>query len=101
MASKNWRLEVARKLPLKLSELSSHSYLLECKLLALRLRLLLHHHFGDKFPLGADEDVDAKEKALRAQSASILSGSAFTKRDGTISESGSVKNKPHTNYGGK
>ncbi|WP_452222238.1 CBASS cGAMP synthase [Lacinutrix salivirga] len=62
---------------------------------------LWRKHFGDKFPLGADEDVDAKEKALLAQSASILSGTAHTKRDGSISDSGSVKNKPHTNYGGK
>lgn len=62
---------------------------------------LWRKHFGKTFPLGADEDVDAKEKALREQSASILSGNAYTTRDGNIEKSGSVKNKPHTNYGGK
>tara|TARA_R110002073_G_scaffold247619_5_gene410537 strand:+ start:4360 stop:5454 length:1095 start_codon:yes stop_codon:yes gene_type:complete len=62
---------------------------------------LWRKHFGDKFPLGADEDVDAKESALRAQSTSILSGEAYTTRDGAVSDSGSVKNKPHTNYGGE
>lgn len=67
----------------------------------LRASKLWRKHFGDKFPLGADEDVDTKESALRAQSASILSGTAYTTRNGMISDSGSVKNKPHTNYGGK
>jgi hypothetical protein len=62
---------------------------------------LWRKHFGDKFPLGKDEDTDAKENALRLQSANILSGNAYITKEGSISSSGSVKNKPHTNYGGK
>lgn len=62
---------------------------------------LWRKHLGDKFPLGADEDVDVKEKALKEQSANILAGKAYTTRDGHIKDVGSVKNKPHTNYGGK
>ncbi|MEN8816293.1 MULTISPECIES: CBASS cGAMP synthase [unclassified Nonlabens] len=62
---------------------------------------LWRKHLGKTFPLGADEDVDTKEKALKEQSSTILSGNAYTTRDGKIKESGAVKNKPHTNYGGK
>lgn len=62
---------------------------------------LWRKHFGDQFPLGIDEDTDAKERALKAQSTTILSGNAHTTREGVISDSGSVKNKPHTNYGGQ
>lgn len=56
-------------------------------------------HLGNRFPLGKNEDVDAKEAVLRQTSKSILAGTAHTKKDGTIGDNGGVKNKKHTNYG--
>lgn len=68
----------------------------------LRASKLWRKHLGDKFPLGADEDVDAKEASLRAISAAVLSDNAFSGSTGRIStDNTGVKNKPHTNYGGK
>ena len=62
---------------------------------------LWQKYFGDRFDLGADEDTDAKEAALRLTSNSILSGSAYAQKSGSITEDASgVKHKPHTNYGG-
>lgn len=67
----------------------------------LKASKLWRKHLGDKFPLGADEDVDAKEAALRAISEKVLAGTAYTQRDGSITNAGTgVKNKPHLNYGG-
>ncbi len=67
----------------------------------LKASKLWKKHLGDKFPLGLDEDTDLKEAALRSISKSILTGSALSQKDGSISERLSgVKNKPHTNYGG-
>lgn len=44
---------------------------------------------------------DLKEQSLRSISANILSGTAYTQRDGSITNNPSgVKNKPHHNYGG-
>lgn len=60
---------------------------------------LWRKHFGDKFPLGADEDTDVKEAELKALSNKILGGIAYTGKDGTINSTGGVKHKPHTNYG--
>jgi hypothetical protein len=61
---------------------------------------LWQKHLGDRFPLGADEETDAKENALRKQAASVLGGTAFSDRSGSISESGDgVKHKEHKNYG--
>ncbi|PXX30397.1 cyclic GMP-AMP synthase DncV-like nucleotidyltransferase [Arenibacter sp. ARW7G5Y1] len=65
----------------------------------LKASKLWRKHMGDKFPFGADEDIDAKESALRKLSEKVLSGTAFTQKDGSISSSNGVKNKPHTNYG--
>lgn len=67
----------------------------------LKASKLWRKHLGDKFPLGADEDVDAKEAALRAISEKVLAGTAYTQRDGSITDVATgVKNKPHHNYGG-
>lgn len=67
----------------------------------LKASKLWRKHLGDKFPMGADEDVDAKESALRSISANILAGTAYTQRDNSISDSISkMKNQPHHNYGG-
>ncbi|GGG24806.1 hypothetical protein GCM10011344_26840 [Dokdonia pacifica] len=63
---------------------------------------LWRKHLGrDKFPLGEDVDVDAKEVSLRKTSKNILTGTAYSQKDGSISNNSSgVKNKIHTNFGG-
>ncbi len=67
----------------------------------LKASKLWRKHLGDKFSLGADEDLDAKESALRSISDKILAGTAYTQRDGSITDLATgVKNKPHHNYGG-
>lgn len=67
----------------------------------LKASKLWRKHLGDNFPLGADEDTDAKEAALKAISANILAGIARSQSDGKLNEDSSgVKNKPHTNFGG-
>lgn len=67
----------------------------------LKASKLWKKHLGDKFPLGSDEDVDAKESALRAISEKVLGGTAFTQKNGLISDTSStIQNKPHHNYGG-
>ncbi len=60
---------------------------------------LWRKHFGSKFPLGADEDTDAKEAKLKSISNAVLSGEAYSGKDGKINSSNGVKHKPHTNYG--
>ena len=65
----------------------------------LKASKLWRAHFGDRFPLGADEDVDAKEKLLRETAARVLSGTAFTSRAGVIQERAGVQHLPHRNYG--
>jgi len=60
---------------------------------------LWQNHLGDRFPDGADEDVDAKESSLRNTSGVILSGGAYTNRDGHIQAVEGVKNQYHRNYG--
>lgn len=57
-------------------------------------------HLGLWFPEGADEDVDAKEAALRTMSASILGGAAKTNPAGKIQENSGVPHLIHKNYGG-
>lgn len=58
-------------------------------------------YFGDRFPDGADEDIDAKEVALNRIAANIMSSTAYTQKDGSITENvDGVKNKPHRNFGG-
>jgi hypothetical protein len=57
------------------------------------------NHLGDRFPLGVDEDVDAKQKELNKTKASILSGTARTDESGTINTEKGIEHKPHKNYG--
>ena len=57
-------------------------------------------HLGDRFHLGADEDVDNKEKALMTYVASILSNNAKLSSSGVMNESSGVSHKIHRNYGG-
>lgn len=63
--------------------------------------LLWKKHLGDRFTLGADEDTDAKEKALRESASIILTENAYTGKSGSIQDSDNgVKNLKHSNYGG-
>jgi Second Messenger Oligonucleotide or Dinucleotide Synthetase domain len=57
-------------------------------------------YFGDRFPLGADEDTDAKENSLMESASRVLSGSAYLDKNGKINENNGVSHKPHRNYGG-
>lgn len=67
----------------------------------LKASRLWRKYLGEKFPIGEDSNIDEKEGRLKSLKSSILSGSAFTQRDGAINEnSAGIKNKPHTNYGG-
>ncbi|GAK74467.1 hypothetical protein JCM19296_45 [Nonlabens ulvanivorans] len=67
----------------------------------LKASRLWQKHLGDKFPDGEDVDMDKKEKELKALKASILSNTAYSQKDNTITEDSSgVKNQPHKNYGG-
>lgn len=62
---------------------------------------LWKNHLGNKFPEGADEDVDAKEAVLKSISEQVLAGNAYSQSSGNLTtDSRGVKNKPHTNYGG-
>lgn len=59
-------------------------------------------HLGDRFPLGKNEETDKKENELRKLSSSILGGTAYTGKSGSIQESDNgVKHKKHSNYGEK
>lgn len=67
----------------------------------LKASRLWRKHLGTHFPLGADEDVDAKEAELKKISENVLKGKAYSQSSGAISTATTgVKNKPHTNYGG-
>jgi len=57
-------------------------------------------YLGDRFPLGADEDVDTKARALFASASTILGGNAKTDSTGKINDTIGVDHKPHRNYGG-
>ncbi len=57
---------------------------------------------GERFPAGADEDVDAKEKALLEKAKIILSSTAYTDKKANVTENSNngLKNPPHKNFGG-
>jgi hypothetical protein len=58
------------------------------------------NNLGDKFPEGADEDTDAKEKTLNILKQSILSGNAYAQKSGDITENNKgVKHQEHKNFG--
>ncbi|MFW5983368.1 MAG: CBASS cGAMP synthase [bacterium] len=66
----------------------------------LRASKLWQKHLGSRFPDGADENVDEKEEALNERANPVLSGTAFTQRNGRISKNNDgVPNKEHRNYG--
>ncbi|MEO8400159.1 MAG: hypothetical protein ABI550_10180 [Ignavibacteriaceae bacterium] len=60
---------------------------------------LWRKHLGDRFPLGADEDVDEKEQALMVAALSVLSKKAKLSVSGTINENSGVSHIIHRNYG--
>jgi len=63
---------------------------------------LWRKYFGEKFPLGEDENTDEKENALNELKGIILSGNAYSQKNGSISDKNNeVKHKPHKNYGGQ
>lgn len=67
----------------------------------LKASRLWRKHLGNNFPLGEDEDTDAKEVALKAISEKILAGTAYSQSSGKLTtDTAGIKNKPHTNYGG-
>ncbi|OYU79259.1 MAG: hypothetical protein CFE23_14825 [Flavobacterium sp. BFFFF1] len=57
-------------------------------------------YLGDRFPLGADENTDAKERALMFSASHVLDGSAHLDKSGNINPSTGVNHKTHRNYGG-
>jgi len=65
----------------------------------LKASKLWKKHLGDRFPEGEDEDVDAKEQALRERTSAVLSSSAYTNSSGQISTTNGMKNPEHRNYG--
>lgn len=56
-------------------------------------------YLGDRFPLGVDEDIDAKEIALIKSATHVLSGSALLDTQGVINTTSGVPHQPHRNYG--
>lgn len=60
---------------------------------------LWRKHLGVRFPLGSDEDIDKKEKALMASVSSIFSNNAKLSSLGVINESFGVSHKNHRNFG--
>lgn len=56
-------------------------------------------YLGDRFPLGVDEDVDAKERALMFSATQILSNAARLDEKGRINDTNGISHKPHRNYG--
>lgn len=67
----------------------------------LKASKLWRKHLGNRFPLGEDADVEAREKALWEKAALITSGAAYTSKTGVITSSsvGSTKNLDHKFYG--
>lgn len=58
-------------------------------------------HLGkDRFPLGKDEDVDAKQALLNASKGIVLGGNAKLNKEGIIQTEEGIPHKPHRNYGG-
>jgi hypothetical protein len=57
-------------------------------------------YLGNRFALGADEDVDARAAELMASASTILSGARLD-IDGKINSTFGVPHQPHRNYGSK
>jgi hypothetical protein len=56
-------------------------------------------YLGDRFPLGADEDIDKRANALFASAATILGQNAKLSSTGQINSSTGVSHQAHRNYG--
>lgn len=56
-------------------------------------------YFGDRFNIGADEDVNNKYAALNESAKIINTGSAFLGPDGNINERQGIPHQKHRNYG--
>ncbi len=56
-------------------------------------------HFGNRFPLGEDADVDKREKALMASASIVLSTNKKLDPHGRINEISGVSHQNHRNYG--
>lgn len=67
----------------------------------LRASKLWKKHLGDRFPEGADEDVDSKQAQLNVLKSAILSGTAKTNSTGQIQQGSGVQHLPHRNFGGE
>jgi hypothetical protein len=60
---------------------------------------LWRKYFGDRFPEGSDEDVDAKAKSLMVTAASVLENNAKLDSLGKINEDSGVSHLTHRNHG--
>lgn len=62
---------------------------------------LWQKHLGDRFPLGEDADVDAREQALLEKASYIAAGTAYTTKAGVITNSSTqaTQNRDHSFYG--
>jgi hypothetical protein len=56
-------------------------------------------YLGERFPFGADEEVDQRANALMAAAAPVLNGSAKLDSTGKINEINGVTHKSHRNFG--
>ncbi len=66
----------------------------------LKASKLWQNHLGDRFPEGADEDVDQKEKELRSMTAAVTAGTAKLNTAGQIQTNSGVSHQSHRNFGG-
>lgn len=62
---------------------------------------LWRKHFGIRFSLGEDADVDARAQALVAKAGYVLGGNAYTTPSGTITNApaNNTQNRSHSFYG--
>ncbi|KAA9341142.1 CBASS cGAMP synthase [Larkinella humicola] len=62
---------------------------------------LWRKHLGDRFPLGEDADIDARERALREKASYISAKIAYTTSAGVITDSSinTTRNRDHSFYG--
>ena len=56
-------------------------------------------YLGNRFPLGVDEEAEAKERVLMSSATNVLNGSALLDSFGRINETEGVKHQSHRNYG--
>lgn len=56
-------------------------------------------YFGERFPLGVDENLDQRADALMAAATTVLNGNAKLNSTGVINEANGVTHKSHRNFG--